>query len=262
MYIKCLVENTTETELEAKHGLCFYVETANHKILFDLGPDELFYENALKSNIDISKVDTVVISHGHNDHGGGLKTFLEHNSIAKIYLQKNAFNDHFRKGLPNVYIGLDKTLQNNKQIILIDGDLKLDDELLIFTAKKHEFLSPMNKTLLNENLVPDLFEHEQSLLIKEDKNILLTGCSHSGVFNIIDSIDEKIDVQIGGFHLFNPSNKDHAPNEYLDEFIKKLNFYPNVFYTCHCTGEYSFNYLKKQCSKINYISCGMELIIK
>ena len=59
-----LVENTTRSELKAKHGLSLYIETKKHKILFDLGPDKTLFENAVKRNIDISKVDTVIISHG------------------------------------------------------------------------------------------------------------------------------------------------------------------------------------------------------
>ena len=64
MKIISLVENTTKSELKAKHGLSLYIETKKHKILFDLGPDKTVFENAVKRNIDISKVDTVIISHG------------------------------------------------------------------------------------------------------------------------------------------------------------------------------------------------------
>ena len=59
MKIISLVENTIKSELKAKHGLSLYIETKKHKILFDLGPDKTLFENAVKRNIDISKVDTV-----------------------------------------------------------------------------------------------------------------------------------------------------------------------------------------------------------
>lgn len=55
MKIISLVENTTKSELKAKHGLSLYIETKKHKILFDLGPDKTLFENAVKRNIDISK---------------------------------------------------------------------------------------------------------------------------------------------------------------------------------------------------------------
>lgn len=72
MIIKVLVENTAISEEYGKiHGLCLYIETEKHKILFDLGPDKLFLENAEKMGVKIEEIDTVVISHGHYDHGAG-----------------------------------------------------------------------------------------------------------------------------------------------------------------------------------------------
>lgn len=91
MKIISLVENTSSSsEYRSEHGLCLYIETPKHKILFDLGQDKLFAENAAKMNIDISDIDTVIISHGHRDHGGGLNKFLELNTKAKnIHTQRS-----------------------------------------------------------------------------------------------------------------------------------------------------------------------------
>jgi len=76
MLIKALVENTTITDdLGCEHGLSLYIETAKHKILFDVGASELFFQNAKKFGVNIADVDFLVISHGHYDHGGGLKAF-------------------------------------------------------------------------------------------------------------------------------------------------------------------------------------------
>lgn len=80
MKIVVLVENTTkQKDLKGKHGLCLYMETERHKVLFDLGPDDTFLHNAKKCGVDIAAVDTVIISHGHVDHGGGLGAFLQMN---------------------------------------------------------------------------------------------------------------------------------------------------------------------------------------
>ena len=131
MKIQCLVENTKYNKLKPKHGLCFYIETKKHKILFDLGPNDLFIKNAQLLNIDISKIDTVIISHGHKDHGGGLESFFKINNIAKIYVQKNAFDKFFTKVLFfNAYIGLDLSLKNNKQIVFVDNDYVIDEEFM------------------------------------------------------------------------------------------------------------------------------------
>lgn len=67
MKIISLVENTTKSGLQTRHGLSLYIKTRTHTILFDLGPDNTLFENAKKRDIDLSKVDIVVISHGHID---------------------------------------------------------------------------------------------------------------------------------------------------------------------------------------------------
>lgn len=71
MKLQVLVENTSNSKTyHCVHGLSLYIETDRHKLLFDLGPGKVFFKNALKMNIDLRAVDTVVISHGHKDHGG------------------------------------------------------------------------------------------------------------------------------------------------------------------------------------------------
>lgn len=107
-----LVENTTESsKLKCKHGFSLYAETENHKILFDMGPDDLFLKNAEALGVDIAAIDTAVISHGHVDHCGGLKSFLKQNEQAKIYLRPQAMEGHYVKvfGFP-FYVGMDRTL--------------------------------------------------------------------------------------------------------------------------------------------------------
>lgn len=72
MKISVLMENTASSEKYlCRHGLSFYIETRKHKILFDMGPDGDFLQNAEKMSIDLSQVDIAFLSHGHYDHGGG-----------------------------------------------------------------------------------------------------------------------------------------------------------------------------------------------
>jgi metal-dependent hydrolase (beta-lactamase superfamily II) len=81
MVVKVLMENTAVSgDFQTEHGLSLYVETGGYRLLFDTGASGLFLENAKKLDVDIAKVDFAVISHGHYDHGGGLKPFLAQNT--------------------------------------------------------------------------------------------------------------------------------------------------------------------------------------
>ena len=73
MKIVTLLENTARRPgLAAARGLSLYVETDRRKVLFDMGPDASFLDNARALGIDLAAVDDAVLSHGHSDHGGGI----------------------------------------------------------------------------------------------------------------------------------------------------------------------------------------------
>ena len=96
MIIKTLIENTTSVPgLAVEAGLGMYVEAVGHKFLFDTGMSGDFVDNAEKMGVDLKAVDMVIISHGHDDHGGGLKRFMEINTTAPIYINEHAFRSFF-----------------------------------------------------------------------------------------------------------------------------------------------------------------------
>ena len=83
----CLITNShAHSDLDSEHGLSFYIETPEFKLLFDTGKSGLFIENSKKIGIDLSEIDFAVISHGHYDHAGGLIDFLAINKTAKVFL--------------------------------------------------------------------------------------------------------------------------------------------------------------------------------
>lgn len=83
--ITTLVENCVYgRKLQAEHGLSLYIETAEHKLLFDTGASDLFISNARLLHIDLREVDYLILSHGHSDHTGGLRHFLELNTLQQL----------------------------------------------------------------------------------------------------------------------------------------------------------------------------------
>jgi 7,8-dihydropterin-6-yl-methyl-4-(beta-D-ribofuranosyl)aminobenzene 5'-phosphate synthase len=75
---------TSNPALETEHGLSILLATERYKILLDTGASDVFIRNAEQLGIDLSDVDYVFISHGHSDHAGGLRYFLEQNQRAKV----------------------------------------------------------------------------------------------------------------------------------------------------------------------------------
>ena len=256
MKVTMLVENCISNDkLMAEHGLSLYIETAHHKILFDMGQTGVFAENAQTLGIDLAEVDIAVLSHGHYDHGGGLRKFLEINKKAPIYVNKHAFAPHYHG--EEKYIGLDTSLQSCDRLIFTDDVYEIDEHLVLSTcnnyAKKFDLGSFGLSTMEEGGLIPDDFRHEQYLCIEENgKRVLISGCSHKGILNIVEWFQP--DVLIGGFH-FSKLPLDDT----LAEYAKYLNEFETTYYTCHCTGEEQFRFMSEYMEQLFYLSTGESI---
>ena len=260
MKITALVENQTNSGVKAVHGLSLYIETPKHKLLFDVGPDDTLFENSEALGIDLLSVDTVIISHGHRDHGGALEQFLKLNHSAKVYVQRKAFDNHYSKSSflkGKVSVGLVPNLQRHPQVVLLDGDHTIDDELMLFTTPNIEKCkSTANRTLYSDSGRDD-FSHEQNLMIFGEKNVLILGCGHAGVVNIMEkAMAYEPQICVGGYHLWNPSTKKTVSEKLLGEISRELAEFKVSFYTCHCTGQEAYRYLAERLTNMSYLHCG------
>lgn len=239
MKVTVLVENTACREnVTAQHGLSLYVETNGRRILFDMGQDDSFARNAALLGIDLAGVDFAVLSHGHYDHGGGLKTFLQINQTAPVYVHQGAFAAYYNG--THKYIGLDSSFQNHSRLIVTQGVTVLPDGMKLKDC--NDLGWPINSWGLNRKdadaFTADDFYHEQYLEICEgQRRYLISGCSHKGIVNIAEYFQP--DVLIGGFHLSKQEDETQ-----LQKIAESLHNGHTVYYTGHCTGDRQFRFLK------------------
>lgn len=251
MRVQILLENIARDErLAAAHGLSVYIETAHHKVLVDAGSDARISENAKKLGIDLMDVDTVVLSHGHYDHSGGLTEFLRLNKKATIYAGEGFAKPHYDQF--GRYIGVEPALIGHPQVKEVSGNLKIDDELKLLNFNHKMPVEPINTCGMTEGeidgsktvrLSPETYDHEHYLLVTEgDSNVLFSGCSHKGIVNISEWAGKfRPKAIFGGFHLMDVKQEEFATLDHIAEELKKTGI---VYYTGHCTGMEQFEYLK------------------
>lgn len=299
MKITSIIENTSQRGLPTEHGLSLFIEKDDgQKILFDMGQSSLFARNAETIGVSIADVDIAVISHGHYDHGGGLKTFLAENEKAKVLLHRDAFESHYslrETGLR--YIGLDKSLKDNLRLVFCDDETRVGEGMTLFADVHGNCCNPTGNRLLFGPIetINDSFSHEQNLVIEEaDKVVLFAGCAHCGIVNILRKAEALIGKTpthvFSGMHLVNRRTKQEqnsanygyalqegrkdtkwikselnkeTDNIFISRLATELQKYDGtMFYTMHCTGEEQFAKLKLLMGKqIEYLSCGTKAML-
>ena len=253
MRIITLVENTgCDSRCGAEHGLCVYVRTQRHTLLMDTGQSDLLLRNAAALHVDLSQVDTVILSHGHYDHTGGVLPLVSVCPDADVYMRRCAAEPHYNG---ERYIGIDERILSLPRLHLLDTDKRLDDELFLFGGVTGTHGRPSgNRTLTAQRggiRVPDDFSHEQNLVLTQDgKRWLLSGCAHSGILNILDRYLDLFgsapDYVVSGFHMMKRDG-DYSPEEEADilQTAQALSRLPTVFFTGHCTGTAAFERMQK-----------------
>ena len=256
MKLTVLSDNrSNDSRLATEHGLCILLETERHRILLDTGASDVLIRNAEVLGIDLSTVDYVFISHGHSDHAGGLRYFLEHNSTAKVIVSPDAMSEKFyskRNYLHSITTVWPEGI--NDRLITVEETCEIVDGLFVIShilrqAKRlgrlpqHHPLPKGNQHLFVEDAkgeyVNDDFRHEMALYTD---GLLFTGCAHCGLENILSACPYPVKSVVGGFHLLDGQESE----EELLALAQRLkgNYPLAQFYTSHCTGDRVFEIMK------------------
>jgi len=249
--------NVPMDPLLAEHGFSGLVEIFGnskiHTILMDFGISKIGVPHNLRVlEIDLDKIETFVISHGHHDHVGAIVEVLSPLSKKPrtIVAHPDAFiSTRFRKlpngnqvPIPGLKKGLieetgNKTIDGRSPALLASGFVLALGEIPRITA--FEKGVPSTYYEKGGKIHKDLIRDDTGIVfdIKGKGLVVITGCGHSGIINTVRHAQkitgiEEIYCVMGGFHLIGPAG-DPLIKRTIEE-MKKLD--PEVIVPCHCTG--------------------------
>lgn len=247
--ITTLIENNPgeHKALTHEHGLSFFIETDDTRILFDTGQSGVFLANADLLNIDPGRLDSVVISHGHYDHSGGFRSLTGITTQFNLFLGQGFFHEKY--GVRNnscEFLGnnFDKAFVSNLGIrctFVKESILEIASGIFILSGfdriHEDETINPRFMILKDSNLCPDPFDDEIALALDSPKGlIVLLGCSHPGMKNILDAavrlIGKPVYAVLGGSHLVEASK---ASLEVSLDYLQKETL--GIVGLSHCTGQ-------------------------
>lgn len=241
-----------------EHGLSILLETERYRILLDTGASDLFIRNAGRMGVDLATVDYVFVSHGHSDHAGGLRHFMEVNKRAKVIVSPEAVNGMFysrRNDLHSITTMWPEGI--GERLIMVDHTCEVADGIHVMAHIPHTLPMPKGNRHLyikdaGGNYAPDDFRHEMALYTG---GLLFTGCAHSGLENILAACPWPVNNVVGGFHLLD----GHETRNELVGLAQRLtdNYPQTVFHTSHCTGDIAYAIMKKaMADRLHAFCCG------
>ena len=235
MQIKVLFDkDALDKKLRTGWGVSFLIDD---KVLFDTGEKgKWLLENMKQLKVDPHKIETVVVSHDHWDHTGGLWEILQQNHNIKIYSCPN-FGRRFK------------------------NEVKLYGNPLIEFNKFTQISQDIYTTGEIEARYAFRYMSEQALVLRTPSGLtILTGCAHPGIVNMIENIKKNISADIylvlGGFHLITSRKK--AIRNVIDNF-KQLGV--KIVAPTHCTGDGAID-LFRQAYKDDFIEVKVGQNIK
>ena len=220
--ITTLSENTANIGLIGEWGLSILIEADGLRILFDTGQSFSVTHNARVLKVDLSKIDKLILSHGHFDHTGGLREVLGHTAGVDIIAHPDVLNSKFavrddtemsigspfdRKELEDMGARFNLT----KEPVWLTENIVTTGEIPMVTDYEQVDLGMFIKD--KESLQPDPLIEDLAMAIRTELGLtVILGCAHRGMINIIRRLqeltgEERVYCVVGGTHLLNATNE-------------------------------------------------------
>lgn len=239
-----LVENTAVGPgLLGEHGNALFIEADEYCLLFDTGQGLTLRHNAKLLDVPLKSIESIVLSHGHYDHMGGLAEALDMTGPIDLYLHPEALSTKFNQNGRNIgapFTDITKIRSLTKQIIHTRKPTEITTGIHVTgeIPRTHKIEDTGGPFYIDQKLNhPDSLVDDQALYIETFQGIVvILGCGHSGVINTLEYIHtlssrRPIRAVIGGMHLLNATAERLAfTGEALEDFSIHY-LAPN-----HCTG--------------------------
>ena len=250
--VTILAENrVTDANLLAEQGQSILVETDQGTILFDVGQTDAFIHNARQMKVDLSKVNKVILSHGHYDHTGGLPALCNAVKTIDVVCHPALINKKFRiyaEGRKEIGVPWEKkelehagahfVFKTHAYEVL--PDIWISGEIPRNTA--YEKIDETYQQRVSESYIHDEIHDDMSLILVSERGlIVLLGCGHAGPINSIRHAmritrTKSVHAVMGGMHLSN------APEDKIEHIVNNLyQINPDILVPLHCTGFHAIN---------------------
>jgi len=297
MKVTILIDNTPDEQqvFESEHGLSMLVETENRRIIIDTGLSGKFINNARCMGISLENTDFCFLSHGHNDHSGGLRQLLENEPDTTVYLSKHILPEQYSNPTDGISHRLNEfdsasfvryftSRHGERRELSTDFDTLRDyadrlrpvekstwiaDGIAAIYCTHNEYPKPLGNIFLSKEVnaqsVQDDFDHEMAMVIATDGGLVIfSSCSHNGAINIMKSCQDftgepRVIAFVGGLHFVDCSKTEQEITDFAASI--NANFPDTKIFTGHCTSDKAKRFLSEALPTVQFFRTGSQFEI-